>query len=349
MIKLGTSTLLVAMLSLLVALIAAPSIAGDTAPNTAAMQDVKQRLVQARKRLDQAAQELARLHVAAQQSSDKAGGRAMLGVLIDEPARKQGVYISGVTPGGGAADAGLRAGDVILAINDTALDGGSDHPHSQISKVMMQVNAGDTVAVRYARGSAQLVVDVVTQAAGHHAQLLAHQNIDLDKYEQIEIDVERFDIDDMVGELSRALGVDLQRKPPAQAHFAANLEAPHLVSLEPDLARYFGTDSGVLLVAAGASEKKLKGGDVIKEVAGQVVRQPSDVRLALQAHDAASQAKQSSYVPIKIMRQQQVLLLEVAPESLSLMVKQVIKISSDDANVRIELTRTPTGRTNLAP
>ena len=54
-------------------------------------------------------------------------GRPVLGVNVgnDEDGPVAGVEIVGVTPGGAAADAGLRSGDVITAVNGEVLSGDS--------------------------------------------------------------------------------------------------------------------------------------------------------------------------------------------------------------------------------
>jgi len=66
-----------------------------------------------------------------------------------------GVLIASVTPNGPAATAGLRAGDVIVQIDNTPVIGVQSLGDALLSK-----SPGDTVAVTINRGSQQMTVNV---------------------------------------------------------------------------------------------------------------------------------------------------------------------------------------------
>ncbi len=310
------------------------------APSSQRLADVEQQLAQARKKLDEAALELARLHETVEVTAHKkGGGRAMLGVLIDEPGRRDGVFIAGVTPGGGAAAAGLRSGDVLLAIDGQAMDGSQGHPHSHISRIMKAVTPGKTVAVRYLRKGDVAEAKIVTQASGHYAASLAGLDHKSSLKQHIEIDMDCFQPDALLEELSDSLGIDFDKRMGTQIQSGT----PYLVDLNEDLARYFDTDSGVLVVRPPAGSSSLKAGDVLDQVAGKPVTDVQDALAMLQLSDAGKPIK------LQVIRQGKTQQVSIDPSLLSAPDTSVIRISGDDGELRIELSRTPTGRTNLAP
>ena len=321
------------------------------APSSERLADVEQQLAQARKRLDEAALELARLHESVEVSAHKKGGRrAMLGVLIDDPKRRDGVFISGVTPGGGAAAAGLRSGDVLLAIDGQVMDGSQGHPHSHISQIMKGVTPGKTVAVRYLRNGEKAETKIVTQASGHYAASLAGLDHGGSHKKRIEIDMDCFKPEALLQELSNSLGIDFDHDVAADSSTNAHRsvvqmhnDTPYLVDLNEDLAGYFNTDSGVLVVRPPAGNSSLKAGDVLDQVAGKPVTDVQDALAMLQLGDADKPIK------LQVIRQGKTRQVKIAPNLLSAPDTRVIRISGDDGDLRIELSRTPTGRTNLAP
>jgi hypothetical protein len=83
-----------------------------------------------------------------------------LGVMIDDAedssGREWGVLIEEVLPGGRAAEIGLRANDVLVALNGTPLvspRGSQDDPVDIIQRLMSELGCGDTVALDYVRNS----------------------------------------------------------------------------------------------------------------------------------------------------------------------------------------------------
>lgn len=92
-------------------------------------------------------------------------GRAILGVRVatvdptlqaqDNLSVSQGVLIVSLTSGGPAATAGLQVGDVIVQINNKAVN-----DTSSLSDALVDKSPGDTVAVRIYRGAQQLTINV---------------------------------------------------------------------------------------------------------------------------------------------------------------------------------------------
>ncbi len=86
--------------------------------------------------------------------------RASLGVTIDDAedssGREWGVLIVQVLPGGRAAEIGLRAEDVLVALNGTPLvtaRGSRDDPVDVIQRLLRELGCGDTVTMDYVRSS----------------------------------------------------------------------------------------------------------------------------------------------------------------------------------------------------
>ena len=126
------------LLFVLFALISAPTLAQQSqqeAERQVRAVELEQRVVEvqmreAEERLAQAARKIAELS-----STNLPGlieierrihmdGRAVLGITIaseDDDGPVEGVEVRGVSPGGAAADAGLRSGDIITAVNDESL------------------------------------------------------------------------------------------------------------------------------------------------------------------------------------------------------------------------------------
>ena len=93
---------------------------------TARVADVDRRMLDAERRMAEAARDMAALtserlpHIGQIDRHIEFAGRPRLGVAIgadDEGGPVEGVSINAVTPGTAASDAGLRAGDIITAIN----------------------------------------------------------------------------------------------------------------------------------------------------------------------------------------------------------------------------------------
>src|SRR5437868_12094875 len=105
--------------------------------------------------------------------------RAVIGVMLDmrpSPNDSLGATLSGVTPGGPAARAGLLGGDIITKVNGTALadrtaragnddedDSDQSAPGLRMLELVARLTPGDTVTVEWkhdrARKTARVVAD----------------------------------------------------------------------------------------------------------------------------------------------------------------------------------------------
>src|SRR5262245_44268557 len=119
--------------------------------------DLEKKLEAAQGRLNDAAREVA--EISTKLSGEYAPyamayaasmNRAILGVAVGRGDRDEGVEVMSVTPGGPAADAGLKGGDVLLQVNGKTLKrDGSDAPYKQLLTSMQGVQPGQKVNVSY--------------------------------------------------------------------------------------------------------------------------------------------------------------------------------------------------------
>ncbi|MFA5940717.1 MAG: PDZ domain-containing protein [Sinimarinibacterium sp.] len=227
--------------------------------------------------------------------------RAMLGVTIanadEKDGKRAGVRVTGVTPRSGADDAGLKSGDLLLSANGTALASAGDderEPVERLRDVMNGLKPGDKVKVDYERDGRRTSA-TVTASRPQESMLpmLGWQ------------DDEDFD-------------VLVPPVPPHAPMAAAAMRLHHggadfglqLARIDDDLAAYFKTKDGVLVVRApDGGTLGLKSGDVIRKINGRSVASP------VAAWEELADAKNQP-VKMTVLRQSKELSLEgILPES----------------------------------
>jgi len=165
------------------------------------------------------------------------GSRATLGVLLAPSAGADaapGVAVEAVTPGGGAALAGVQPGDRLLTVN-----GRKVATSAEVIAAMTEVKPGDSVKIESLRDGKPRNIEIVSQQR------------------EARVIIIREDGD----------GPGLQgRGEPRGRGPLADLE---LATLTPALGRYFGTDKGVLVVHANGA-LKLQDGDVLRAIGGRL-------------------------------------------------------------------------------
>lgn len=228
--------------------------------------EIERKLEQARQRLDAAAREVAELsmslsgHVVPEMMR-MGPQRAVLGINLGGPrssASDEGVEVVSVSPGGPAEEAGLRAGDVLLELDGTALKRrGDQSPHDRLLEIMRTVKPGDKVAVTYRRDGKVLKESLVARP--------------------------------LIAELAKHLA----HAPLGGAHHFAFLRgagafgSAELVALTPKLGQYFGTEKGLLVVRAPRDSRlKLEDGDVILDIDGRTPSSPAHARRILGSYQA---------------------------------------------------------------
>jgi hypothetical protein len=229
---------------------------------------LEQKLEAARRRLDEAAQEIARLTITMEGNSPglrwlgAGGDRAMLGInmspLAAQSAPSDGVEIVSVSPGGPAAQAGLRAGDVLTETKGKSLKReGDESPRDKLIDAMRGVKPGEKVAVTYRRNGKTAQATIVAQPLADR-WFASKPPLPMGPTQ-----FRSFGTSGSV-EFMRMGGV---------------FGSAELAPLTPKLGQYFGTEKGLLVVRAPQDGRlQLEDGDVIVDIDG---RTPSSAGHAL--------------------------------------------------------------------
>ena len=251
-----------------------------------------ERLEEAKRRLEQAAAEVASLssEIAQQAmqsfSSAFMGGppRSIIGVRLEAVSAGTGAKVLDVSPGGPAEASGVRAGDVIVAVNGVAVKGTA----MDVARILREVPPDTVVRVKVMRDGKPKDMSITARAfdPGKYAFTAPDFNFNYD-----------FDIDP-----SQIPGFP-GGGPGAMRGGLAGME---VTELTPQLARYFGTDKGLLVVRAPKNDVyKLQDGDVILTIDGRVPTNGSHVTRILRSYQGGER------LTIHVMRDRKALDLEV--------------------------------------
>jgi membrane-associated protease RseP (regulator of RpoE activity) len=283
------STLLLAGL-----LVGANALAADSAPSAPATTpaspgtDIEAQLAVARQKLEAAARDVAQLSSQLGQSAmarvQIMSTRAVLGLQlqVDPSSKEQGATIMGVSPGGPAAEAGLAAGDVIVALNGEATTG--PNAPRQVVERMASVKPDSKVTVKVMRDGKLKEFQVTPRAR--------------------------------VAEFFRAFNDPGPGRGPGgpgapnpqfldafglgpRDGVGAMFDGMELADLSPGLGQYFGTSKGVLVVRVPHDGEflKLQDGDVIQSIDGRTPENSSHATRILRSYQAGET------IHLKVMRQ----------------------------------------------
>jgi hypothetical protein len=271
--------------------------------------------------------------------------RAMIGVVLSpEP---KGARIDAVTPDGPAERAGLHSGDLLVSINGENLVASSPQISlERARKLLSDLKPGEPIRLGYRRGgrdTAVVEVKAERREAWNWQRLFADDAssrdvqvvVDRDGKPAVIVDTkveknlgsreERYErVHEAMAEARQAMrearleieksnvgrivaGVD----DTAAAFDGSFALMPwwglNLASLNADLGRYFGADSGVLVVSASRNAlKELRAGDVIRKVGTQAVERPEQVLRALRDRGAGES------VDLALLRERKNLTIAVA-------------------------------------
>jgi S1-C subfamily serine protease len=281
-----------ALLTAAIALAATPQ--GAAAAETQDKAQLQQQLDAARVRLDDAARDVADLSRKLY-GDDFAGvpmpppggppRGAMLGINVGgSPDLPEGVEVMGVSPSGPADAAGLKTGDVIVAIDGKPLRKTGDRTAGrQLVEQMRGTQPGQKVKVDYLRDGRKLSTTVTTAAAEPPMVRMLREHMPVLEGMPIPPDWE-----EMINPRARGL------------------RALELVPITPKLGQYFGTDKGLLVVKAPPVQGPgLEEGDVILSIGG---RTPENTRHAFRILGSYQPGEK---VKIEVLRQRKHLALDV--------------------------------------
>jgi S1-C subfamily serine protease len=257
------------------ALCAMPTLllAGEAAPAGAPVQqDTEQRLADAQRRLEAAAREVGELsgQLGQRRNLQFSFGpgegpppRAMLGVSIGNGNEKDGAHVLEVSPGGPAAEAGIKSGDIIIAIAGTDLTKDSN-PGRALVETMRQMDPDLKVQVGVLRDGKKLSFDVTPRAAPAAMARRGGPGGPMGP------GMRQFDLPALplggpgMGPLERRIEIIRGGDP------GARFGGAEFATLSERLGSYFGVKAGVLVVRAGVNSPfKLQDGDVILAIDGR--------------------------------------------------------------------------------
>lgn len=248
------------------------------------------------------------------------GRRARLGVMVDMTAQdddKFGATIDAVTPGGAAAKAGLRAGDVITAIDGKSLISGdqpkdveddSSIPGLRLIEIAAKLEPNDTVDVAYRRGGDAKTTRLVTEG-GESDNFFTMRDPG-------EVRTFTFrgppgapgapgaprapraplppDLAGVSPEMLRSIDVMREAGGPSRVNIflRGGISDLELAPLNADLGRYFGTTEGVLVLNTPKEEGVgLKGGDVVLTIDGRKVTNAAQLQRILRTYEQGEAIK----------------------------------------------------------
>ena len=288
---------------MLVCLLAASSMAfadtpaADTAKREAEEAKTRAKLEEARARLDKAAREVAELstQLGANARHDVrfiAGGppRAVLGIQLDPRSDDKGVRVLGVSPGGPAAEAGLRDSDLIIALDGVPTTGAD--PDRALIAQMRTVKPEQKVKVKVLRDGKNKDLTVVARPMAFDERVF---NVRLPE-------------GGMGGVTTGSFG-NMPNMPMVhnfRAFFPGEFGGMELASITPKLGAYFGVTSGVLVVQAPDNDAfKLEDGDVLQTIDGRKPEDGGDALRILRSY------KSGEKLNITVLRQRKPVTLAV--------------------------------------
>ena len=249
------------------------------------------------------------------------GDKPRLGFMAS--AQDQGWEIIAVVPGSGAAEAGLKKGDLIIDINGQSTKTGG---LALTEFIAMDKQQGEVSDVTVIRDGNELVMGVtakeidspdILMTLDGDSKFLSSSGSDfkfvtgdLDgMFEGLHVDVEHLD------KMVEGLGdhdIRVVTTGDADAYFFSGSKMNqwlgkkhHFSTITPSLGKYFGTQQGVLVLEVDTNNKLgLQDGDVIIAINDQDVKSPKDVVKTM------SSFKNDAKIKIEIIREKETLYLE---------------------------------------
>jgi C-terminal processing protease CtpA/Prc len=232
------------------------------------MREAEERLATAAQQVAELSQERLSAMGDVRQYAYKFSSKPRMGVNIgtedEAEGPVKGIGILSVTPGSAADDAGLRAGDILTSIDGESLKADSAEESSlRVLKHMKTVEEGDQFEIEYLRdgniGKVQIEPRIVpSDAYAWASKDPAFVMPQMQEMPQVHVSPET-----------------IQKFQFSFGGWRGGWGDMEVVELTEGLGRYFGADSGLLVISAPASNAfKLQEGDVIQKIDG---REPSSV------------------------------------------------------------------------
>ena len=242
---------------IVVALMTFFGIASQVSAQVSGAEQSRMELRQAHQAMQEAAREVARLST--QMRGQVEGGlltesRAWLGITISDV--EDGVRVDGVSPEGPADQSGVETGDVIIAMDGAELSGNS--PSDLLITQMQNFSPGDIVPLTLVRNEMEQDIEIVAQ--GLEPQMFGRRPLPRRAARAF---IKR--------NFRNGAGDDL--KPGFDSRWNGYVwNDLELVELTPELASYFGVDTGILVVRAPSNVTEMLDGDVILEIGTRTPR-----------------------------------------------------------------------------
>ena len=323
--------LVLALLPALVLGMSAPAWAGDKQDDAQIAQAQKD-LQAARAELQRATQEMLRATREIEKNSPKAWAldymsnplRAVIGVIIDAAPERNGVspgvIVEAVTPGGGADKAGIKSGDIIVSANGQSLEAkrGALPPDHKMMTVMASVEPGKEVKLDYERDGKRASAVAVAQRPDPRTMQSFRDDPNSDVLMVMPPMAPVPPAPPVPGMAPLPPLPPLPPPAPQVLRWSAGGPDFQLATLDDDLASYFKTKSGVLVVKAPKDGKLgLKGGDVIQKIGGKTIKDPRGVLDAL--HEGAP----GDAIKLQVMRGGKVVALDAVIPDLSHRIERI--------------------------
>ena len=253
-----------------------------------AREEAQRRMAEARRELEEAARKVAELsggpggYVTSLRMPF--GDRAVLGVVVEDG--EDGAHVTGVTPGGAAAGAGVAVGDVITAIDAVTLTG--DGSESQrLVEHMRSVESGQDVVLHVERDGDSREITVAA-SEGDPNFFWAGQP------DRIIVGTPGVAVGSSGG--ATWVGPNVM---PFQRFLGGRWNELELVALTEELGSYFGTSEGLLVVRAPDDDTiGLQDGDVILKIGGRTPTSPEHAMRILMSFESGETLR------LSIMRRQ---------------------------------------------
>lgn len=252
--------------------------------------------------------------------------RPRLGISVALDARdtdRYGAYINGVTPGGPADKAGLRAGDIVTKIGKSSLTArdntrrpeGESVPGLKLIEIVGKLEAGKSVDVEYRRGSSDRKTKVTPEesddyafasggvgAASGSGWRRSPDGGEVIALREAPAANRRLDSLRRGTMMSPRAATGYSAVAPNAFAYSFTMGGPlgrlELTALNASLGSYFGTTEGVLVINVPETDNHgLMAGDVITAVDGRKVTSPRQLMRIMATYEKSEEMK------LNIMRQ----------------------------------------------